>query len=131
MNESLICFKVDREESPDVDALYMAACQIYSGGGGWPLNVFVDPNTLKPFFAGTYFPPVQRYSKPSWGQLIESVVHAWKEKRQEVINSSKKITEQIQRSSIGSGSSKSVDYLVKESMLAGLRHSKRAYDTVN
>ena len=45
MNESLVCIKVDREESPDVDALYMAACQIYSGGGGWPLNVFVDPDT--------------------------------------------------------------------------------------
>lgn len=131
MNESLICIKVDREESPDVDALYMAACQIYSGGGGWPLNVFVDPNTLKPFFAGTYFPPVNRYNKPSWGQLIESVVQAWNEKREEVINSSNQITDQIQRSSIGSGSSKNIDNLVKESMLAGLRHSNRVYDSVN
>ena len=131
MNESLVCIKVDREESPDVDALYMAACQIYSGGGGWPLNVFVDPDTLKPFFAGTYFPPVQRYNKPSWGQLIESVVQAWQEQREQIINSSELITEQIQKSSIGKGSSQAVESLIKGSILAGLSHSKRVYDPVN
>ena len=131
MNESLVCIKVDREESPDVDALYMAACQIYTGGGGWPLNVFVDPNTLKPFFAGTYFPPVQRYNKPSWGQLIESVVQAWQEQRKQIINSSELITEQIQKLSIGKESSQDVGSLVKESILAGLSHSKRVYDPVN
>ena len=131
MNESLVCIKVDREESPDVDALYMAACQIYSGGGGWPLNVFVDPATLKPFFAGTYFPPVQRYNKPSWGQLIESVVKAWQEQREQVINSSELITEQIQKSSIGGGASQDVESLIKKSILAGLSHSKRVYDPVN
>ncbi|PXF25037.1 MAG: hypothetical protein CXX70_09015, partial [Methanobacteriota archaeon] len=131
MNESLVCIKVDREESPDVDALYMAACQIYTGGGGWPLNVFVDPDTLKPFFAGTYFPPVQRYNKPSWGRLIESVVQAWHEQREQVINSSELITEQIQKSSIGGGSSQDVESLIKESILAALSHSKRVYDPVN
>ena len=131
MNETLVCIKVDREESPDVDALYMAACQIYTGGGGWPLNVFVDPGTLKPFFAGTYFPPVQRYNKPSWGQLIESVVQAWKEQREQVINSSELITAQIQKSSIGGGSSQDVESLIKKSILAGLSHSKRVYDPVN
>jgi|ETN07SMinimDraft_1059922.scaffolds.fasta_scaffold22976_1 hypothetical protein len=131
MNESLVCIKVDREESPDVDALYMAACQIYTGGGGWPLNVFVDPDTLKPFFAGTYFPPVQRYNKPSWGQVIESVVQAWQEQREQIINSSGLITEQIQKSSRGRGSSQDVESLIKESILAGLSHSKRVYDPVN
>ena len=65
MNERLVCIKVDREERPDVDALYMAACQALTGAGGWPLNAFVDPNTLKPFFAGTDYPPDQRYGRPS------------------------------------------------------------------
>ena len=58
MNAGLVCIKVDREERPDVDALYMAACQATTGSGGWPLNVFIDPHTLNPFFVGTYFPPM-------------------------------------------------------------------------
>lgn len=131
MNESLVCIKVDREESPDVDALYMAACQIYSGGGGWPLNVFVDPATLKPFFAGTYFPPIQRYNKPSWKQLVESIVHAWQNQREQVIKSSELITAQIQKSTIGRGSPQGIESLIKESILSGIRHSNSIYDRIN
>ena len=65
MNEHFVCVKVDREERPDVDAIYMEAVQAMTGHGGWPLNVFVTPEQV-PFYAGTYFPPEPRHGMPSW-----------------------------------------------------------------
>ena len=65
MNESFVCMKVDREERPDVDAIYMDAVQAMTGQGGWPLNAFLTPEGL-PFYAGTYFPPAPRHGLPAW-----------------------------------------------------------------
>ncbi|MDF1864761.1 MAG: thioredoxin domain-containing protein, partial [Saprospiraceae bacterium] len=65
MNEHFVNIKVDREERPDVDQIYMEACQIISGSGGWPLNCFLLPDG-RPFYAGTYFPPEGKYNRPSW-----------------------------------------------------------------
>lgn len=76
MNEGFVCVKVDREERPDVDAIYMDACQAMTGQGGWPLNAFVTPD-LKPFFVGTYFPPDMRYGRPSWRMVLERIREAW------------------------------------------------------
>ena len=73
MNENFISIKVDREERPDVDDIYMSAVQAITGRGGWPMSVFLDPYTLKPFSGGTYFPPRPRYGKPSFRQLLTSV----------------------------------------------------------
>ena len=69
MNEHFVCVKVDREERPDVDAIYMEAVQAMTGQGGWPLNVFLTPEQV-PFYAGTYFPPVQRQGMPAWPQVL-------------------------------------------------------------
>ena len=69
MNEHFVCIKVDREERPDVDQVYMDACQAISGGGGWPLNAFLLPDA-RPFYAGTYYPPVRKYNRPSWTELL-------------------------------------------------------------
>src|SRR2546421_509751 len=72
MNESFVCVKVDREERPDVDALYMEAVQGMTGRGGWPLNVFLTPEQI-PFYGGTYFPPDPRQGMPSWTQVLPAM----------------------------------------------------------
>jgi uncharacterized protein len=83
MNEHFVCVKVDREERPDVDAIYMDAVQAMTGHGGWPLNAFTTPEQV-PFYAGTYFPPVGRHGLPGWRQLLEAIVEAWNERRPEI-----------------------------------------------
>ncbi len=83
MNEHFVCIKVDREEHPDVDHMYMDAVQAISGSGGWPLNVFVTPDKI-PFYGGTYFPPRSAYGRPSWGQLLQRMSQVWHEERDSV-----------------------------------------------
>jgi uncharacterized protein YyaL (SSP411 family) len=83
MNEHFVCIKVDREERPDVDAIYMQAVQAMSGQGGWPLNVFTDPEGV-PFYGGTYFPPESRYGMPSFRQVLEGVTEAWNTRRDQI-----------------------------------------------
>jgi len=80
INKQFIPIKVDREERPEVDAYYMGAVQAMTGGGGWPLTVFLTPD-LKPFYGGTYFPSVPRYGMPSFRQVLEFVASRWKDKR--------------------------------------------------
>ena len=75
MNERYVCVKVDREERPDVDAIYMDALQAMTGQGGWPLNAFLRPDGV-PFYAGTYFPPEPRHNLPSWRMVLEGVARA-------------------------------------------------------
>lgn len=88
MNENFICIKVDREERPDIDNMYMDACQLISGGGGWPLNAFALPDG-KPFFAGTY------YSKTGWMSLLKEISKAYKEKKELVIKQAEALTKGI------------------------------------
>ncbi len=83
MNEHFVCIKVDREERPDVDAIYMDAVQAITGRGGWPLNAFATPDQV-PFYAGTYFPPQPRHGLPSWRQLLEAIVETWTQRRGEL-----------------------------------------------
>ncbi len=83
MNEHFVSVKVDREERPDVDAIYMQAVQAMTGHGGWPLNAFVDPDGV-PFFGGTYFPPESGHGMPSFRQVLAGVAEAWETKREEI-----------------------------------------------
>jgi uncharacterized protein YyaL (SSP411 family) len=83
MNDHFVCVKVDREERPDVDGIYMQAIQAMTGHGGWPLNVFVDPEGV-PFFGGTYFPPEPAHGMPSFRRVLEAVAEAWTTKRDEI-----------------------------------------------
>jgi hypothetical protein len=83
MNEHFVCIKVDREERPDVDALYMEAVQTISGQGGWPMTVFLDPEGV-PFYGGTYFPPDEGRGMPSFRMVMEAVLDAFENKRDEV-----------------------------------------------
>ncbi|HEX5592907.1 MAG TPA: thioredoxin domain-containing protein [Solirubrobacterales bacterium] len=83
MNEHFVCVKVDREERPDVDAIYMEAVQAISGHGGWPMTVFLDPEGV-PFYGGTYFPPDTSRGMPSFRMVMEAVVHAFETQREEI-----------------------------------------------
>src|SRR5215831_16158840 len=76
LNEHFVSIKVDREERPDVDKIYMTFVQATTGSGGWPLNVFLTPD-LKPFFGGTYFPPDARYGRGSFIQVLQQVSNVW------------------------------------------------------
>ena len=83
MNERFVCIKVDREEHPDVDAIYMDAVQAMTGQGGWPLNAFLTPDGV-PFWCGTYFPPEPRQGMPSWPNVVQAIGAAWDEQREEI-----------------------------------------------
>jgi uncharacterized protein YyaL (SSP411 family) len=81
MNENFICIKVDREERPDIDEVYMNAAQAMTGSGGWPMTVFLTPD-LKPFFAGTYFPPTDMYGRPGFLSILTAISKFYKEQRE-------------------------------------------------
>ena len=95
MNELFVCVKVDREERPDVDAIYMDAVQAMTGHGGWPLNAFITPDGV-PFYAGTYFPPEPRHGMPTWRQVLSGVADAWRERREEIEQGARQILPRLQ-----------------------------------
>jgi uncharacterized protein len=94
MNENFVCIKVDREERPDLDSIYMDAVVALTGHGGWPMTVFVTPGG-EPFFGGTYYPPEPRHGLPSFKQVLLAVAEAWKERRDEVGRSSAQLADHI------------------------------------
>ena len=96
MNEHFINIKVDREERPDLDAIYMQATVALTGSGGWPMSVFLTPE-LKPFYAGTYFPPVPRHNMPSFRDLLAGIAQAWQEQPTEVFRVGDEVATRIQQ----------------------------------
>jgi uncharacterized protein len=97
MNELFVNIKVDREERPDVDDLYMAATQILTERGGWPMSCFLEPEQLRPFWAGTYFPPEPRMGIPGFPQILEALSGAWRERRAEVMEQSGSLAEAVRQ----------------------------------
>jgi uncharacterized protein YyaL (SSP411 family) len=95
LNEHFVSIKVDREERPDIDQIYMTAVQLMTGQGGWPMSMFLTPD-LKPFYGGTYFPPEDRYGRPGFKSLLTALVDAWKNRRDEITNVAAQRTEQLQ-----------------------------------
>jgi uncharacterized protein YyaL (SSP411 family) len=95
MNEAFVCVKVDREERPDVDHLYMTVCQLLTGSGGWPLTIIMTPDR-QPFFAGTYFPRDERYGRPGMLQIIPRIRELWVNDRETLQSSAREITEGLQ-----------------------------------
>jgi uncharacterized protein YyaL (SSP411 family) len=94
MNEHFINIKVDREERPDLDSIYMAATTALTGSGGWPMSVFLTPD-LRPFYAGTYFPPVPRYNMPSFRDLLLGIANAWQNERDEIFRVGAQVAQHI------------------------------------
>ncbi len=97
MNDHFINIKVDREERPDLDAIYMEAVQAMTGSGGWPMSVFLTP-TGQPFYGGTYYPPQPRYGMPSFPQILLAVSEAYKSRRDDIENQAQRLTQAIGRS---------------------------------
>src|SRR5213082_1204930 len=91
MNKYFINIKIDREERPDLDHIYMDAVQAMTGSGGWPLNVFLTPQA-KPFFGGTYFPPQRAFNRPSWKEILLGVSAAFQQKRDEIESQAENLT---------------------------------------
>ncbi|RBL93218.1 thioredoxin domain-containing protein [Chitinophaga flava] len=98
MNQHFINIKIDREERPDLDHIYMDAVQAMTGAGGWPLNVFLTPDK-KPFYGGTYFPPVKAYNRPSWQDVLLALADAFANKREEIETQADNLTQHIDQSS--------------------------------
>ena len=94
MNELFVNIKVDREERPDVDQIYMQAVQAMTGHGGWPMTVFLSPDGV-PFYGGTYFPPVERHGMPAFPRLLRSVADAYQNRKAEVLQSGRQLVEQM------------------------------------
>jgi uncharacterized protein YyaL (SSP411 family) len=95
LNRHFVSIKVDREERPDLDQIYMLAVQRLTGQGGWPMTVFLTPQ-LKPFYGGTYFPPDDRYGRPSFRRVLEALIEAWKSRRAEIEDVSTNLTVELQ-----------------------------------
>ena len=96
MNDVFVSIKVDREERPDIDGIYMQVCQMLTGSGGWPLTIIMTPDK-KPFFAGTYFPKESRFGRPGMKELISGIKNIWLTKRDDINRSASEITEAVSR----------------------------------
>ena len=99
LNADFVCVKVDREERPDVDAVYMAVCQALTGSGGWPLTIIMTPEQ-QPFFAGTYFPKYRRYGQSGLMGILEQVAQLWQRERGSLLQTSQEITAAVMHGEI-------------------------------
>jgi uncharacterized protein len=96
MNDLFVCIKVDREERPDIDQIYMTYVQMTTGSGGWPLNVFLTPD-LEPFYGGTYFPPDDRYGRPSWKNVLQQVSNFYHQNKDALKDNIKSVREAFEK----------------------------------
>jgi len=123
MNENFVNIKVDREERPDVDGIYMQATVAMTGQGGWPMSVFLTPD-LRPFYAGTYFPPVHRYNMPSFKEVLLSLAKVWREERDEVNRVGSQVLQHIQPQTLGQAQ----ESLTPETLEAAVKSTLESYD---
>lgn len=107
MNRYYVNIKVDREERPDLDSIYMSAVQALTGQGGWPMTVFLTPDG-RPFYGGTYYPPVPRHGMPAFPQLLVALAEAWADKREEIERSAGEITTHLSQIAMAGGGDEGV-----------------------
>jgi hypothetical protein len=127
LNQNFVPVKVDREERPDVDRVYMLYVQATTGSGGWPMSVWLTPDQ-EPFFGGTYFPPDNRYGRPGFSQILEKIAAVWKEDRKRVIQSSQAVLGELRRQAAEAPVSAIADAGALEK---GFLHFRRAFDPVH
>jgi uncharacterized protein YyaL (SSP411 family) len=125
LNDHFVSIKVDREERPDIDKIYMTFVQSTTGSGGWPMNVFLTPD-LKPFFGGTYFPPDARYGRPSFLQLLQQISMLWQERKNEIAASANEIHARLESAMAGSVESDSP--LTADGLKNAAEFFKKMYD---
>ncbi|MCP3696164.1 MAG: thioredoxin domain-containing protein, partial [Planctomycetaceae bacterium] len=119
LNDHFICIKVDREERPDLDQIYMQAVQMMTGRGGWPMSVFLTPDQ-QPFFGGTYWPPTARMNMPGFDQVIRAVDDAWQNRREQAVQQASELTGRLQQRGAESSSDEALDTNVLAQAVAGL-----------
>ena len=124
MNERFVNVKVDREERPDLDAVYMDAVVAMSGQGGWPMTVFLTPDG-EPFYGGTYFPPEPRHGLPSFRQVLEALAGAWRDRRSDVASSAAQLVEAVRH---GSTLQPSADPLTETLLSGAARGLREGFD---
>ena len=128
MNALFVCVKVDREERPDVDRVYMTYVQATTGGGGWPMSVFLTPE-LKPFFGGTYFPPADRGGRPGFPTVLQRLADAWKNERERVVEAAANATQALgEYAAVGVAKSEAAG---GESLTTALNQLARTFDDEN
>jgi len=125
LNKHFISIKVDREERPDIDSVYMAVCQAFTGNGGWPMSIFMTWDK-KPFFAGTYFPVQSRYGMPGFSDLLTAIAEQWEGNRSELLKSAEDIISHLKKSESSSISDKSENLIDN-----AVEHFKRSFDSIH
>jgi len=128
LNRDFISIKVDREERPDIDRVYMTFVQATTGAGGWPMSVWLTPE-LKPFFGGTYFPPSSRWGRPGFVEVLEQLARAWRDERPRVLSSASAMVDRL-RDASGAGEAAPDRGVVagREAIEAGTRSFEQTYD---
>jgi uncharacterized protein YyaL (SSP411 family) len=124
MNEHFVSIKVDREQRPDVDKIYMSAVQLMTGSGGWPLSVFLTPDG-KPFYGGTYFPPNDIFGRPGFERLLLAIADAWKNRRAELVDSAGKLGDFL----ASSAGPTEKEELSLEMLEGGFHYLRNTFDT--
>ena len=124
LNNHFVCIKVDREERPDIDQIYMQAVQLMSGRGGWPMSVFLTPDQ-QPFFGGTYWPPTARMKMPGFDQVIRAVDDAWQNRREQAIEQAAELTERLQQ---GEDKASTAETLDRSWLTQAVAELTRAFD---
>jgi uncharacterized protein len=125
LNQHFVSIKLDREERPDIDRVYMLFVQASTGSGGWPMTVFLTPD-LKPFFGGTYFPPDSRYGRPGFLELLKHLINAWKDERERILSSSNSVIDQLKAYA---GTSHVKGELDRELFTSGFAPFRRSFDS--
>ena len=130
LNRHFVSVKVDREERPDVDAVYMAACQALTGSGGWPLTVFMGPDR-KPFFVGTYFPKHAKYGHPGLLDLLRSISRQWQSNRAQLIETGAALYRHLQSVQTQEDAQDAGEDPSRESLTLGFTMLRRMFDSRN
>ncbi len=126
LNQHFVPVKVDREERPDIDRIYMNYVQAATGGGGWPMSVWLTPD-LHPFVGGTYFPPDNRYGRPGFPNILERIAQGWRDDRQRIVESSERIIEDLRRQS--AISAEGPDHIDPAVLDSAFQQFRRSYDS--
>ncbi len=125
LNKHFISIKVDREERPDIDSVYMAVCQAFTGSGGWPTSIFMAWDK-KPFFAGTYFPVQSRYGMPGFADLLQTIAELWNTKKAELLESAEEIISHLKKPESSSSNTGSENLIE-----AAVQHFQRSFDRMH
>ena len=130
LNQNFIAIKVDREERPDVDRVYMAFVQATTGAGGWPMSVWLTPE-LKPFFGGTYFPPASRWGRPGFADVLRNVAHLWSARQPELVQSAETLMQRLAEQQRGSGEPGGAAVAAADTLKAGVEQFAQTFDAAH